>query len=173
MEHVPPFSPALIRPMFRWYRGPATIADGDVVLNVRRGEWYDDEQVDRRTLLFAFANLREPTIPAFVAQHGLLFWAPGGEAIPTEWREPVRLWLNLAGYVRGILDLYLALGGDEEDPQDDATVSRTFDRLIESADFRAWFEKAERELAAPVEERGIMAAAATLARRLSWLLARL
>ena len=99
-----------------WWRGPAHIEDGYVVLDDDEVEWYWHLGADE-SVAFDLAGIDSPDqIVEFVARWGLL-WSGPQPPYTESLREPVSHWLSAAATLKEILTLgtltRLAGGGQE------------------------------------------------------------
>lgn len=95
-----------------WFRGPATIEDGNVVLDLDTAEHLRDLGADE-SLALDLAGIRsEEDILEFVSRWGLLWHGPGNG----EFSEPVKQWLTAAELMSMMLTLAILAKGSAEDP---------------------------------------------------------
>ena len=83
----------------RFWKGPARLEGGWIVLDARRKEAYDP--FPQRELLLDFMTVRDPSQAAeFASEYGLLHRYDESD---DEWREPADLWLHHAAGIANLL----------------------------------------------------------------------
>lgn len=94
-----------------WFRGPATIKNGVVTLDLESAEYNPDLGGDESVVVDLAAVQSEADVIDFVARWGLLFHGPGNE----EFSERVEDWFAAADLVATTLKLAILLRSAKDD----------------------------------------------------------